>query len=155
VFGPVDLDRVARSVVARLAQAYPSTRFDVAPLGTVRGDSRMLEDILVHLVGNALKFSARATEPRVRLWSEGEGSERTIYVADNGAGFDMAHSGHLFNLFRRLHHEHEFPGTGVGLATVKNLVEQHGGEVFAHGEPGIGARFAFRLGTSAVQLGTG
>lgn len=153
VFATVDLDRLVRSVVARLAQAYPATRFDVAPLGEVRGDVRMLEDILAHLVGNALKFSARATEPKVSIWAEGSGLSRTVFVSDNGAGFDMAHSGHLFHLFRRLHHEHEFPGTGVGLATVRNLVEQHGGEVSAHGEPGLGARFSFRLGDLADRGG--
>jgi PAS domain S-box-containing protein len=149
VVASVSLDRLLRSVVARLAQAYPATRFEVEPLGEVRGDARMLEEILGHLVGNALKFSARAADPKVRVWAEGEGNAKTVYVSDNGAGFDMAHAGHLFNLFRRLHHEHEFPGTGVGLATVRNLVEQHGGVVSAQGEPGLGARFSFRLGGRA------
>jgi signal transduction histidine kinase len=145
VIADVDLDRTLRSIVARLAQAYPATRFDVSPLSTVRGDARMLDEILLQLLGNALKFSAHTAEPRVRVWAETGADGKTVHVADNGAGFDMAHSGHLFHLFRRLHHEHEFPGTGVGLATVRNLVERQGGEVYAQGEPGVGARFSFRL----------
>lgn len=149
-FETVDLDALAESVLARLTRAYPATRLELGPLGNVVGDAKMLESVLEQLFGNALKFSASAEEPLVRVWATDYSGGRTIHIADNGAGFDQAHAGQLFSLFRRLHHEHEFPGTGVGLAIVKNLIEKQGGAVAGNGEPGRGATFAFSLGTPAV-----
>lgn len=145
VFARVDLAGLAESVVTRLAHAYPATRLEIGPLGALHADARMVEAILEALVGNALKFSAGATRPEVRIHAQAAQGRTTVQVADNGTGFDMAHAGHLFALFKRLHHDHEFPGNGVGLATVRNLVERQGGSVAAMGEPGRGATFSFQL----------
>jgi len=146
VFSRVNMGSVAEAVATRLSQAYPSTRIEIGSLGEARADAKMMERIFEHLIGNALKFSARSAEPHVRVWADAGEGDTTVHVADNGAGFDPEHAAQLFNLFRRLHHDHEFPGTGVGLAIVRNLVERQAGQVFAKGEPGRGATFSFRLG---------
>ena len=150
-FSAVDLDRLATSVATRVASGFPAARLEIEPMGKIYADARMVERVLEALIGNALKFSSGEAKPHVRVWAEASGDMKTVHVADNGAGFDMAHTGHLFTLFRRLHHDHEFPGTGVGLATVKNLVERQGGTVTAQGEVGHGATFSFRLGTTARE----
>jgi light-regulated signal transduction histidine kinase (bacteriophytochrome) len=148
-YATLDLDRLAASVVARLTHAYPAARVDIGPLGTLYADPRMVEKILEALLGNALKFSARVQKPQVLIRADSAEGQTIVHVTDNGSGFDMAHTSHLFVLFRRLHHDHEFPGTGVGLATVRNLVERQGGTVSAHSAPGQGATFSFRLQTAA------
>lgn len=150
-FSAVDLDRLAASVVTRVAGEFPAARLEIELMGRIYADEKMVEHVLEALIGNALKFSASGATPQVRVWAEASGDMKTVHVTDNGAGFDMAHTGHLFTLFRRLHHDHEFPGTGVGLATVKNLVERQGGTVAAQGEVGHGATFSFSLGTTARE----
>jgi light-regulated signal transduction histidine kinase (bacteriophytochrome) len=99
---------------------------------------------LVNLVDNALKYSSKTPSPQVRIgWSE---ADAAWFVRDNGAGFDMQYSRQLFGTFQRLHSESEFPGTGIGLASVKRIVERHGGRVWATGALGLGACFYFTLG---------
>ena len=106
----------------------------------------ILEQVLQNLIGNALKYSAKNPQPTIEIGAA-ERDGRTVYcVKDNGAGFDMRYADKLFGMFQRMHPESEFPGTGVGLAIVKRLVERHGGEVWATAEPGRGAQFYFTLG---------
>jgi signal transduction histidine kinase len=118
----------------------------VADLPDTTGDPTMIEQILQNLIGNALKYSARTPQPQVEIGSDSDGRRTVYWVADNGAGFDMKDADKIFSAFQRLHGESEFPGTGIGLAIVKRLVERHGGDIWAEAEPGRGARFSFTLG---------
>ena len=142
---PVDLGKLARGIADELQAQYPAARIALAALPIVDGDATMLHQILQNLIGNALKFSAGRTDARVEAgWREEKG-ERIFFVRDNGAGFDMRYADRLFGMFQRLHSEKEFPGTGVGLAIVKRLVERHGGRIWAESEPNAGATFSFTL----------
>ncbi|MBS1213609.1 MAG: Two-component system sensor protein, partial [Proteobacteria bacterium] len=98
------------------------------------------------LIGNALKFSSRRTRPSIEIGSGSPGAPGVFFVKDNGAGMDMRYAGKLFGIFQRMHSESDFPGTGVGLAIVKRLVERHGGRVWAEAAPDQGATFCLTLG---------
>ncbi|MDD5247741.1 MAG: PAS domain S-box protein [Rhodocyclaceae bacterium] len=144
---PVDLSAMAERLRAELCAAEPERRVDweIEP-GMVRsGDGRMLESMLRNLLGNAWKYTAAAAAPRIRAYACHEGAERCICIADNGAGFDMAYAEQLFQPFRRLHRQEEFPGLGIGLATVQRIVHRHGGTIAASAAPGRGATFCFTL----------
>jgi PAS domain S-box-containing protein len=142
---PVDLGKLARAVAEELAGQHPAARVEVASLPLVEGDATMLHQILANLIGNALKFSASRPEPRVEVGCRREEGKEVFFVRDNGAGFDMRYAGRLFGMFQRLHSEKEFPGTGVGLAIVKRLIERHGGRIWAESAPDSGATFHFTL----------
>jgi len=105
----------------------------------------MLHQVLANLIGNALKFSAGREAPRVEIGCCQDGGEQAFFVRDNGAGFDMRYADRLFGMFQRLHSEKDFPGTGVGLAIVKRLVERHGGRIWAESSPDAGATFYFTV----------
>lgn len=143
----VDLVPLARSIVVSLeASSTKPTEF-VAPESLVRSaDPSLLASILENLLGNAHKFSRMRDEPRIELGTVTRDGVQYCFVRDNGAGFDRAHSARLFRPFERLHRQGEFPGTGIGLATVKRAVERHGGRLFAEAEPDRGATFYFELG---------
>ncbi|MGC4078179.1 MAG: ATP-binding protein [Rubrivivax sp.] len=144
---PVDLSAMAWAIAAELADADPAHRvqLSVEPGMSVVGDPGLLRIALQNLLANAWKYSSRADEPRVEVMSEVFSGERIFIVRDNGAGFDAAHAHRLFQPFQRLHSSREFPGTGVGLATVARVVRRHGGRVWADGAPGAGAAFRFTL----------
>ncbi len=118
---------------------------EVGELAGVTGDPRLLELAWRHLLANARKFSAGRERPRIAVASRVEGGEAVFEVRDNGVGFDMAYAAKLFGVFQRLHSAEEFPGTGIGLALVKRIVERHGGRAWAEGRPGEGATFSFAL----------
>ncbi|MBN9503272.1 MAG: hypothetical protein BGO01_16210 [Armatimonadetes bacterium 55-13] len=109
------------------------------------GDARMIATVLRNLMGNAWKYTSHMEGARIRVYSEKLGDTCHFVVADNGAGFDMAHTDRLFKPFQRLHRQDEFVGIGIGLATVERIVRRHGGQLIAHGEPGKGAQFSFTL----------
>lgn len=115
----------------------------------IRGDARMLEAALANLLGNAWKYSGHAAAARIRVYAEDRDDARWFCVADNGAGFDMAHAERLFKPFQRLHRQEEFPGIGIGLATLQRIVQRHAGRIEARGEVGQGANFCFCLGEAA------
>ncbi|MGQ2978468.1 MAG: sensor histidine kinase, partial [Polaromonas sp.] len=113
----------------------------------IHGDPRLLTAVLQNLLGNAWKFSARQPLAQITLARQaGSGGEDVFFVRDNGAGFDMAFAHKLFGTFERLHSPGDFPGTGIGLATVKRVIERHGGRVWAEGKTGEGATFYFCFG---------
>ncbi|MBI4264656.1 MAG: response regulator [Acidobacteria bacterium] len=112
---------------------------------TADADSRLMRVVLDNLIGNSWKFTARVPEPRIRIGSERRENGQVFFVRDNGAGFDMAFAEKLFRPFQRLHSESEFPGTGIGLATVHRIVDRHGGRVWAEGAVGQGATFYFTV----------
>ena len=111
-----------------------------------QADGRLVRLLLENLLGNAWKYTSRRARARVSFASREGGGEPAFYVRDDGAGFDMAYAHKLFGAFQRLHSSSEFPGSGIGLATVARIVERHGGQVWAEGEVGKGATFSFTLG---------
>src|SRR5690606_10007961 len=111
----------------------------------VTGDPTLLRLVLENLLGNAWKYTARRTKAHISIGRESVDGRRVYSVRDDGAGFDMRGAERLFGLFQRLHGASEFPGTGVGLASVRRIVQRHGGEVWAEGEPERGAAFFFTL----------
>ena len=145
----VDLGELAARVVEDLQRGEPERRVDVdiAPDLVAEGDPHLLSVVLQNLVGNAWKFTRDRAPARIEIGREataGERGERAFFVRDNGVGFDQAFAGQLFGMFTRLHGA-EFPGTGIGLATVRRVVERHGGSVWAEGRTGEGATFYFTL----------
>jgi len=144
----LDLAPRAAQVIESLRQRFPERGVSVELDGSIPcvGDSRLLPLALENLVENAWKFTARNADARIRIGSRVDDSGTlVVYVADNGAGFDMAYSDKLFHAFQRLHATAEFEGTGVGLATVHRIVTRHGGRVWAQSAPGQGATFQFTL----------
>lgn len=143
----VDLSALALSIVAELRAAEPRRQVavDIEDGLCVSGDQRLLYMLLHNLLDNAWKFTRHRPQAQIRFYAETHNGRREFVVEDNGAGFDMAHAGKLFEPFRRLHTESEFPGTGLGLCTVRRIIERHGGRIRAQGRPGRGARFEFSL----------
>jgi PAS domain S-box-containing protein len=130
---------------AELEVSGQRVEWRVAPLPVVSGDPALLLQALSNLITNAVKFSRTREVARIEVWAEDGAEGCSVYVRDNGVGFDPAYSGRLFGVFQRLHAEHEFEGTGVGLATVRRIISRHGGSVWAQGVPGEGATFGFTL----------
>lgn len=143
----VDMSALANSVVADLKRAEPQCRVDVViqPGLQTEGDAKLLRIALVNLLSNAWKFTGRQPAARIELGVQDNGGERAFYVRDNGVGFDMAYAGKLFGAFQRLHAQGEFPGTGIGLATVQRIINRHGGRVWAEAVVNQGASFYFAL----------
>jgi light-regulated signal transduction histidine kinase (bacteriophytochrome) len=142
---PVDMRSLAGQVVAELAERFPKARIDLGKLPAASGDRALLRQVWTNLIGNALKYSARADAPRVEVSGRAEGQECVYQVRDNGAGFDMRYYDKLFGVFQRLHREEEFEGTGVGLAIVQRVLVRHGGRIWGESAPGQGACFHFAL----------
>jgi signal transduction histidine kinase len=145
--GLVDVTALAHEVAAELRQREPDRRVDlrVEPGLTARGDARLLRVALENLLGNAWKFTSKKAEATVEVGRRQDDSGLAFYVRDDGAGFDPQYASKLFGAFQRLHHEREFPGTGIGLAIVQRVVHRHGGRVWAEGAVGMGATFSFTL----------
>lgn len=143
--GALDLAALVSDVLDELRETYPAAQVSVGELPPACGDPILLRQLLINLIGNALKFSAAQAQPHVEIGGLGREGEARYYVRDNGAGFDMGHAAKLFGMFQRLHHESDFPGTGVGLAIAKRIVERHGGRIWAEAAPGRGATFFFTL----------
>lgn len=143
----VNLTDVALRVAARLAEAAPdrAVHFEAQPGLYALGDAHLLEAVLENLLGNAWKFTANQPHPAVTFGRTQQSGGTAWFVRDNGVGFDMRHAGRLFQPFERLHSAREFPGTGIGLATVQRIVQRHGGRVWAEAREGVGATIYFTL----------
>ena len=144
----VDLSGIARDILRRLAEAYPERSVTVKIQQGIlaNGDGRLLTVMLENLLGNAWKFTRKSEHARVEFGLLQADGGRVYFVRDNGEGFDMAYAGKLFQPFQRLHDAADFPGTGIGLATVKKIIERHGGRVWIEGEVGRGTNVFFTLG---------
>jgi hypothetical protein len=145
----VDLSHVAREIVQNLRDAAPTRVADIALADgiVVQGDPGLLRIALENLLSNAWKFTARQERARIEFGTGTDKTGRTVYyVRDNGAGFDPKYAAKLFSPFQRLHSETQFPGTGIGLATVQRIIHRHGGEIWAESAVNCGAGFYFTLG---------
>lgn len=143
----VDMSELVRQIAAKLRRVEPQRHceFLIADNITASGDSTLLQIVLANLVGNAWKFSARRDPARIEFGVQPGAGSMTYFVRDNGAGFDMRHAGKLFMPFQRQHREHEFEGSGIGLATVQRIINRHGGKIWADAAPDQGATFYFTL----------
>ena len=143
----IDISAIALDLVDKYQQVYREipTTFSVQSGIELYGDRHLIEIALDNLIGNAFKFSSRAEHPQIDIgWVEWEG-QKTLFVKDNGVGFEMEYSHKLFAVFQRLHSD--FEGSGIGLATVQRVVLRHGGKLWADSAPGMGATFYLNLPT--------
>ena len=144
----VDLSGLVALLLERMREAEPGRAVEckVRPGVTVLADGQLLRIAVENLLQNAWKFTGQTPLARIEFGMTNVAGEPTYFVRDNGAGFDMAYADRLFGPFQRLHLQSEFPGTGIGLATVQRIIHRHGGRVWAEGMPGQGATFHFTLG---------
>lgn len=140
----VMVEKVAHDVTA---YGTKPVQIEIAELPDVLADRVLIEQVLVNLLSNAVKYSSKKEAPLIQVGSyqREDGKSDVVFVRDNGAGFKQKLNGKLFNVFKRLHGEDEFTGTGIGLAIVKRIIQHHNGEVWAEGEEGKGACFYFSL----------
>src|SRR5690606_20884700 len=153
---PLDLGTIAREVVAELREAQPGRDVEVVVESGLHavGDAALVRNLLQNLIGNAWKFTAGTDGVRIVVGADaGEGEQAAFFVRDNGAGFAQEYAGKLFRPFQRLHNPEQFEGHGIGLASVKRIIERHGGSVSAEGRPGEGATFRFTLPREAPAAG--
>lgn len=120
--------------------------WSIAPLPIVVGDENMMRQVWLNLLGNAVKYSGNREPAKVRVdYQQQPDGGHQFTVSDNGAGFDMSYAGKLFGVFQRLHKASDYPGTGIGLASVRRVLTRHGGRIWAEAEPDVGATFHFYL----------
>ena len=143
----VDLSALANAVLADLQSGDPERHVEcvVGDHVIAHGDSRLLRVVLENLLGNAWKFTMNKPQARIELGISREDGAPVYFVRDDGPGFDMAYVDKLFGTFQRLHAATEFPGTGIGLASVRRIIQRHGGRTWAEGAVGKGATFSFTL----------
>ena len=146
-----DLTALAQSVIDEFKRNEPERKVEVviAPGMRAFGDQTLLRIVLSNLLGNAWKYTNKQALAHIEIGTKPGDNGSIYYIKDNGAGFDMSRAENLFGPFQRLHSEKEFPGTGIGLATVQRIVRRHGGDVWAEGKLNEGAAFSFTLGKNA------
>ncbi len=151
--GPTDLGALAREIVAELREQQPDRNLDVriAEGLVADADPDFIRIALANLLSNAVKFTGNQAAPRIDFASETRDGEVVYYVRDNGAGFDMMYADRVFRPFERLHSQDEFPGTGIGLATVQRVIRRHGGRIWADAAIGRGATFFFTLAAHGAR----
>ena len=147
VFDPVNLTALVRSVADRMRQSYPgrNIQFVIEEGLTVEGDARLLDIALTNLLDNASKFTAPREDAKVEFGKIISNGKSVYFVRDNGVGYDMAYANKMFGAFQRMHKASEFPGTGIGLATVQRIIRRHAGEIWAKAAVEQGATFFFTL----------
>ncbi len=155
---PLDLDLVDMTLLADAAAAEMKVLYaganpliEIGELPAVAGDATVLRQVWCNLIGNALKYSAKRSPPRIKISGRIDNGEAVFQVEDNGAGFDMRYADKLFGVFQRLHRAEDFPGSGVGLAIVQRIISRHGGRIWAQGTLDVGACFQFALPVGAAQ----
>lgn len=143
----IDLRKLVHEVVEQLSHQTLGRRIEwkIADLPTVRGDGTLLHDVITNLLGNALKYSRMRDPAVIEIGYRIENGEFICFCRDNGIGFDMQFVDKLFGVFQRLHRAEEFEGTGIGLASVRRIIQRHGGRTWAEGAIGEGATFYFTL----------
>ena len=143
----VNLSDMAKMVLAELEKSEPKREVQVkiAPDIIVYGDRNLLRLAIENLLSNAWKFSSKVAEPQIEMGMVDHDGKKAYFVRDNGVGFDMIYANKLFQPFQRLHMASDFPGTGIGLATVQRVVRRHGGEIWVDAKVGEGTTFYFTL----------
>jgi light-regulated signal transduction histidine kinase (bacteriophytochrome) len=143
----VDLSRMAREIADELRSAAPDRDVEVVIAGGLVAsiDPRLMRIVLTNLLSNAWKFTSGRAQARIEFGSLGNNGATEYFLRDNGVGFDPNYAGKLFGAFQRLHSATEFPGTGIGLATVQRIVQRHGGRIWAEGKSQEGAIFHFTV----------
>jgi light-regulated signal transduction histidine kinase (bacteriophytochrome) len=143
----VNLSGLARSYLEKLRYAEPNRQVEtvITPDLVVRGDFKLLSIVLENLLENAWKFSVNAEKARIECGSILKDGRTVYFVKDNGAGFDQQHAAEIFDPFKKLHNEVDYPGIGIGLNIAYRIIIRHGGEIWAEGETGKGACFYFTL----------
>jgi hypothetical protein len=144
---PVNLSQLATYILEDLRRAQPerAVQADIEPDLQVLGDPTLMRQLMENLLSNAWKYTGKTACASIRVRAMQQEGQRVFEVSDNGAGFDMRSAERLFGLFQRLHSANDFPGTGVGLASVQRIVRRHGGDVWAESKPGQGSRFCFTI----------
>jgi len=143
----IDVSEIARQILYELQRSQPGRKveFAIAPDLKANGDPHLVRIALENLLSNAWKFTSKRDEAHIEFGIMNHDDPKTYFVRDNGAGFDMAYAGKLFGAFQRLHSMEEFPGTGVGLATVQRIIHRHGGRVWVESIVDKGSTFYFTL----------
>jgi len=146
---PVDMAGLVEKARTQLGPeaARPTLRWEVGALPAANGDPELLQLVWINLLSNALKYSSRRPQPEIQVGTQTvDDGKLVFFVRDNGVGFDTRYGGKLFNVFQRLHRQDEFEGIGIGLATVRRVIERHGGRVWAESRINEGATFYFCVG---------
>ena len=146
---PVDMAGLVEEARGRLGPeaARPALHWKIGALPAVSGDPELLRLVWINLLSNALKYSSRRPQPEIHVGTQTEDDGKLVFfVRDNGVGFDTRYGGKLFKVFQRLHRQDEFEGIGIGLATVRRVIERHGGRVWAESRINEGATFYFCIG---------
>jgi two-component system sensor histidine kinase/response regulator len=146
---PIDMTRLAEAAASEARALYtgPEPLIEIGEMPPVEGDATVMRQVWINLIGNALKYSAKRSQPRVEIGGRVANEEAIYRVKDNGAGFDMRYADKLFGVFQRLHSAEDFSGTGVGLAIVQRIIARHGGRIWAESAPDQGACFEFSIPT--------
>ena len=144
----VDLSQLASTIAAALHESAPQriVEFVIEPQLTARADPGLARIVLENLLDNAWKYTSKNPTAKIEFGGIMEADKSVFFVRDDGAGFDVGHAGKLFGTFQRMHHQRDFPGSGIGLATVQRIVRRHGGKVWADASVGKGASFFFTFG---------
>lgn len=143
----VDLSKIARDSVEDFSATYDLTKYEIEiePQMKANADAGLIRILMDNLIGNALKFTAKADPPRIWIGNEKKGGETVYYIKDNGTGFDPNKADRIFNPFVRMHTSGDYPGTGIGLSIVRRIVERHRGRIWVCTEPNKGTTFFFTL----------
>jgi PAS domain S-box-containing protein len=142
----VNMNELASTALEELNRLFPNhAAIQLSPLPDVEGDYTLLYQVMLNLVGNAIKYSSKKEKPVIAIYAEQKEGKTIFTIKDNGAGFDMRFADKLFGVFQRLHSEQEFEGNGVGLAIVQRIINKHGGKIWGEGKENEGASFYFTL----------
>jgi signal transduction histidine kinase len=143
----VDMDKLVQSILEKFKSNIDerNIQLELLPLQPAKADPTLLGQVWFNLIDNALKFTKHSESPSLIIGSYRRTGEVVFYLRDNGVGFDDRFQKQLFTVFRRMHQQSEFEGTGIGLATVRRIINKHGGQVWARSQPGSGAAFFFSL----------
>jgi light-regulated signal transduction histidine kinase (bacteriophytochrome) len=135
------------TIASRIRDEYPDKKFSIKIEPDIMdvGDNELLQIVFTNLLDNAIKFSSRVPSPKIEFGREIIDGIPTYFIKDNGAGFEMNYAKNLFGAFQRMHKQSDFPGTGVGLATVQRIINRHNGRVWADAKVNEGATFFFTL----------
>jgi len=141
-------------IIASLQESQPERKamITIMPDLMVEGDPRLMRIVFDNLLGNAWKFTSKQEHTSIEFGQKSRTKERIFFVRDNGVGFDMAYADKLFGVFQRLHSVSEYPGTGIGLATVHRIITIHGGRIWADSKAGKGATFYFTINGAANDI---